>query len=129
MRKTKEKVSNIGKILGKIKTLRRRWRGYAEMLHQLSTAYPHNSLTYPQPIHTLSTSYSTLYLPWPIMLTAGSLNIHMYIQQSLHSLLTQLPLCVYTILMNIYTVSSLVQYTCCRLYTVLMYLHTHFGVI
>jgi hypothetical protein len=46
MRKTKEKVSNIGKILGKIKTLRTPWRGYAGMLQ------PQNQ-SYPQLIHTI----------------------------------------------------------------------------
>ena len=29
---------------------------------RLSTAYPHRSLTYPQPTHKLLTRYSTLYL-------------------------------------------------------------------
>jgi len=33
MKETKEKMQNIGKILGKIKTLMAPWRGYAEMLH------------------------------------------------------------------------------------------------
>jgi len=46
MRETKEKVSNIGKILGKIKTLRTPWRGYAGMLHR-------TFMSYPQLIHTI----------------------------------------------------------------------------
>jgi hypothetical protein len=45
-RETKEKVSNIGKILGKIKTLRTPWRGYAGMPHR-------TFMSYPQLIHTI----------------------------------------------------------------------------
>jgi hypothetical protein len=45
-RKTKEKMRNMDKILGKIKTLRTPWRGYAEMLHR-------TFMSYPQLIHTI----------------------------------------------------------------------------
>jgi hypothetical protein len=56
---------------------------YPKVIHSLSTQFTDLSTAYTQLVHTL-------FYPISISLTAGSL--HIYTQQSLHSLLTILPL-------------------------------------
>ena len=64
MKKTKEKVSNIGKILGKIKRLRTPWRGYAGIPHPIPPGYPQLIHTKDRLIHSLYTACPHVILPY-----------------------------------------------------------------